>query len=132
MSQRKWKSGTTLAGTDLRPEGVCLILEAGAKFGVRELSYAGLSVKFGISAERDEIPPPPNGAASLPLDLTDEQHHALERTELETDELLTREDQLAELLVTDPLKYEEMLQNGDLTDDRKPDSDDVDGESDSE
>ncbi len=89
---------------------VCLILEAGAKNGVRELNFSGLHVTFNQS-----VGPEPAMAhgnpfpASPPSDLTVEQHTTLAETALEKEEILAREDQLAE-------RYEQMLQNGDLTD----------------
>lgn len=85
--------------------------------GVTELEFRGLHVKFSGTAER--------GTPSMPLapnpqppvkDLTDEQHQKLSLAALELDELQTREDQLAEALITDPLRYEELMRNGDLTD----------------
>ena len=113
-------------GTSLSTDEVCRILEAGAKSGVRELNYSGLHVVYGQPAVPETLSPMAPGSAPLPVDLTETQHNTLAKASLEKEELQTREDQLAELLVTDPLRYEEMLQNGDLTDDERHDGEPLD------
>lgn len=50
-------------------------------------------------------------------ELTDQQHEQMGKDALEDEELRTREEQLARFLVEDPVKYEELLRDGELTDD---------------
>lgn len=106
----------THTGTDLRPADVCRILEAGAKNGVRELNFAGLHVVFGQPVEPVPLDPVPPASAPIPSDMTESQHQQLAKESLAQDEFATREDQLNHMLITDPLRYEEMLRHGDLTD----------------
>lgn len=119
----------SLSGSD-----ACLIIEASAKAGVSELSFGTLHVKFGRPAETREMsgfpgiayPVVKQHAAPAPMnDLTDAQHKQQARDALELDEILTREDQLARALVEDPVLYEELLQQGELTD-GMDDADDAD------
>lgn len=109
---------------------VCKIINISSKVGVSEISYGDLSVKFGRSTE-----PGPDGShtghrlASLPVkNITDEQHETQSKASLEAEEVLLREEQLARALVEDPVRFEELLRNGDLGDelDSSNDSDGID------
>lgn len=50
-------------------------------------------------------------------DLTAKQQTEQTEEVLELERLRLREDQLAEAMITDPLRFEEMLRNGELSDD---------------
>lgn len=101
----------------MRPEEIALILEAGAKHGVAEMRLPGLFVRYGQPAVREDSPPPkPPLSAPTSSDLTTDQHEAQNKESVERDQLVLREEQLAEFLVTDPLRYEEMIRDGELGD----------------
>lgn len=107
---------TRRPGTDLHVDQVCRILEVGAKSGVKELNFLGLRVVYGQPVVPESPTPTVPSLAPTSSDLTEIQHQALSEASLERDEVVMREEQLAEFLVTDPLRYEQMLTNGDLTD----------------
>lgn len=106
-------------------DDACRILGASAKAGVIELKFGDLHVKFGRPAENVEVraaqapqtfmqqEPPVTAPVKA---LTDEQHTKLAALALEQSELQHREDQLARALVEDPMLYEELLRQGDLSD----------------
>lgn len=111
---------------------VCSIIEASAKAGVTELLFRDLHVRFGMPPEnqitgpildltRLSMPGYPvvqqDRAEATVGPLTDKQHEQMGKDSLLQEELRTREDELARLLVEDPVKYEELLRDGDLTDD---------------
>lgn len=125
----------------LSAEEVCLILRTSAKAGVAELKFADLHVRFGRPAEQVVVMDPQGNLSTYPYvpqapaprsgkALSEEQHQKQNAEALEQEELRTRDQQLAEALVTDPLKYEELLQSGELTnesvDAANEDDDDLD------
>lgn len=96
---------------------VCLILEASAKAGARVLKFAGLEIEMGpkplspyLLHVGDSVPVAPTPAAAMAESTQIEQS----RVSLEMDELQMREEQIAELLLTDPLAAEEMIRAGEL------------------
>lgn len=98
----------------LTVDEVCRILDASARTGVSLLKLGDLHVEFGRKEpEPSRVPSPlrPDAipAAEMAVLQLKEQNRS---TEL--DELQLREDQIAELLLTDPLAAEEMIRNGDL------------------
>lgn len=117
-------------------EEVCRILDASAKAGVTELTFGSLHVKFGRTAENVVGVSFPDHSypfvhhdprVSAPVkNLTEDQHKQQTKDSIEADELLLREDQLARALVEDPVRYEELLMQGELGDelDRADDADD--------
>lgn len=94
------------------PEGIRVILEACEATGVSELRLGELHVRFGSHTE------PTQDAASLhPAKATAEPNHdQINQETLERDELLLREAQIEELLITDPLRAEELMNQGELKD----------------
>lgn len=118
-------NGTKPTETELSSVDLCPILEASAKAGVTELKFRGLHVVFGRTAEQVVTMDPRFGlpaypfvqqppAAKTEMDLSAEQHKLIRKQYLENAETNLREDQLAELLVTNPQLYEELLQKGEL------------------
>lgn len=105
----------------LSTEDACRIIETSAKTGVTELTFSGLHVKFGRLTENDVgltspfVQQAPRAPVSVNA-LTEEQHTKQATEALEMDELRLRQDQLAQALVEDPLKYEELLMQGELDD----------------
>lgn len=113
------KSGTKPTETnsrksDLSSQDIEVILGACAKHGVSELQFRGMTVKFGMT------PDSPSGArgANSPVEaMTDKDHARNTKDALEKDELEFREEQLAELQITDPSRYEELVRDGELDED---------------
>lgn len=120
------RSGTATTAINKRPlssEEACLIIETSAKAGVTELKFGDLHVRFGKPAEQIVgmtivDPYPVHQAPQSPSvkDLTEEQHQNQTKQAIEAEEIRTREDQLARLLVEDPEAYEKLLRDGELTD----------------
>jgi hypothetical protein len=94
---------------------VCAIIESSAKNGVRLLKLADLHIEFGPApfslGSPYPITPTPAAAVAEP------NHERISQEGLEAEELRTREDQIAELLLTDPLAAEEMMRLGELQED---------------
>lgn len=106
--------------TALSSQEVCAILEAGAKNGVSVLKFGDLLVRFGRHATPTTAIPEPATTATV----TPETHEAQTKDTLEVEELRLREQELAELQITDPLKYEQMLEDGDLDEESVDEPDD--------
>ncbi len=92
---------------------VCLILESCGKNHVAELKLGALQVKFGSQARETT-----SGAVELSVDAAElaSLQEKLAQKSLESDEIRVREQQVAEMPLTDPLLYEEMLARGELID----------------
>lgn len=103
------------------------MIETSAKAGVSELKFGDLHVKFGRPTENIvgmSIPPQyhypfvqQNPASPSKNDLSEDQHNQQAKESLEVDEIRLREEQLALALVEDPVRYEELLREGELSDD---------------
>src|SRR5574343_337877 len=113
-STRKSKSGMACIEKALSSEDVCRIIEASAKHGVRLLKLADLHIELGPTAPSPYAPlletPTPAAAVAEP------DHERISKEGLAAEELQTREDQIAELILTDPLAAEEMIRLGELED----------------
>lgn len=105
----------TEAGPFLSGEEICKILDSAAKSGVAVLKYGSLEMHFApLAGARYTYPAPgPASPVTEPGNVIQEQAKEEEHA-LATEEIRTREEQFSELLVTDPLKYEQMLENGDF------------------
>lgn len=114
----------------LSREDVCSIIETSAKARVVELKFNGLHVVFGRTADKQVIEnnsyPFVHQAPAIPSvkDLTEDQHRQQTKEAIEADEVSLREDQLARLLVEDPVRYEQLISAGELTDVASADTDD--------
>jgi len=106
---------------------VCEILKACGEVAVTELKFGGLHVKFSPKAEVPsfadlaharamqasmDMTPAPQSATEIAGIQTQEAAHALQR-----DETFLRREQIADLWITNPAKAEELLANGELTED---------------
>lgn len=113
----------------LKAEDVCTILDACSRNGVRELKFLGLEVSLGkpVSVLEPELAPGPINPATNPEHVI--QVQASLETESQTEqELATRDLQIAELLITDPLAAEQLMESGELVpgDDKDVDDDGAD------
>lgn len=97
-------------------EEVCKILDACAKKGVIELKFGPLEVRFQPKAQSHpkKAPGPIIPAHPEPENILQEQREA-EKAELLREEIRTKEDEVDELVLTDPLKYEELIESGELS-----------------
>ena len=84
---------------------VCGILEACATTKVSKIQFGELYVEFGASMEKT--------TQSLPA-LSQGDHDKFNAAQVQKDAEELRSIEIDELLLTDPLKYEEMLQKGEL------------------
>lgn len=101
------------------------ILKACRDTGVAEFEGGGFRVvldrpvQAGAWDFRTPDPLPP--AVSPPADtLAEPDHEKQTQDAVELDELMLKEDQIAELLVVDPLLAEEMISKGDLVENDEP------------
>lgn len=93
----------------LSGDEICSIIEVCAKRGVGEFVYGPLSFNFGTKKDTQ----PARNGAQLPENVIQEQQK-IEETTLLSEELRTKEEQIAELLITDPLYAEELIVSGEL------------------
>lgn len=93
---------------------IVTILEASRKNGVSKLKFDTLEVFFDASLHDG-----PSGAQTVKSEQSAEQiahtQNEEEKKAIEADEFSVREDQIAELLISDPLLAEELMLQGDLT-----------------
>ncbi|MFA9263201.1 MAG: hypothetical protein ACEQSB_07770 [Undibacterium sp.] len=88
-------------------ESVCRILKTCHESGVSELTFAGLKVKFGVPATASE---------EMLAPVSPVVAHEIEAEAIAQAESRIREDQLANLPLENPLAFEELLAQGELTD----------------
>lgn len=87
---------------------VCSIIEACSKGQVTSLKFQGLELK----RETPVLSFAPN---QYPVtEITESQHKQMTKESIEAAEIETREMQMRELALTDPLAFEEMLAKGEL------------------
>lgn len=106
---------------------VCLIIEKCDIHGVASLKFGDLELSFCPPVETPALKRQPHRADStgtvephstIPdATMSDQQHKNLSKAALEQDELTLREQEIAELLITDPLEAERMLRDEELEDD---------------
>jgi hypothetical protein len=82
---------------------------------VLELKFGALEARFGVALppQSTEHGSAPTLAEKVPEKTIQAQQQA-EALSHEEQEIRLREDQIAELLLTDPLKAEELMENGEL------------------
>lgn len=110
----------------LNPDGIALIIKACEQAQVRVLKYAGLYIEFGRPAktpqveqvsESEALPQDRVAAAHIPhptvAEITDTQKRESERSLLK-EELDLKDDQLAEMWITDPHAAEQLVINDQL------------------
>lgn len=99
---------------ELKAKEICDIIKVASKAGVLKLDLAGIKLEFGKN--RNDVPPPPPSNASQVVPATPEQIESISDEANVDAQLSQAEDDLAELLLTDPEKYEELLADGELED----------------
>ncbi len=90
----------------LTSEEVCRILEVCATTKVSKLSFGDLIVEFGASKEMAH--------QSYSSALTQLDHDKLNEAQVQKDAEQLRQYEIDELLLTDPERYEELLEKGEL------------------
>ncbi len=99
-----------------------VIVKLCVNFGVKSLKFRGLELEFGVAGD---VPVPGLKALNKPVKaITADQHELQAKQALLEDELSVREQQIADLQLTNPLAAEEMIANGELDDDSGDDESD--------
>ncbi len=113
------RNGTAIMSSEneLKTEEVCRILEACAKSGVSELMFRTLTVRFDRPVEQTVVKLPDTAPAQVRAD-----QEKMAKESLLQDEIQVREDQIADLMITDPVTAEELIRSGELEEDdgRRP------------
>lgn len=91
-------------------EDLCKILESCSKMGVAVLKFRDLEVSF---TSPQSIGPSGQKLPEITENVIREQNQS-EKSSVFEDEMDLREQQIAELLITDPLRAEELMAQGDL------------------
>jgi hypothetical protein len=108
--------------TKLTAADACLIIETSAKAGVTELSFGDLQISFVPKfGQGEEVVSPRMQQEPL----TEKQHIKMTKEQIEAEELRMRQEQMEEMLLSDPLQFEEMLQRGELDVPRTNDGDEI-------
>lgn len=84
---------------------MCHILNSCATNKVAKLQFGELIVEFGASMEKTH---------QSETALTQDQHDKQNEAQIQKDAAELRQQELDELLLTDPEKYEELLEKGEL------------------
>jgi hypothetical protein len=104
----------------LDTDGICSIIEACSRAGVAELKFGSLHVSFLPKLEQAQRVV--WESASAPSSSDAAHSDAIQKTNDEErlmfDEKALREQQLDEMMITDPLAYEELIASGELEDSR--------------
>lgn len=103
--------------TALTPDAVVCILEACARTGVSSICFANLKVTF---REQTKHAKPQEHITQPEAEISDHQNLKTQERYLNEEEAQTREDQIAELFITNPQLAEQMIQNGELSQDDGP------------
>lgn len=107
----------------LSGDEVCKIIESASKARVTKLKFGDLEVFFtpgGLEpADLGPGPALPGALAQISVEQAKEQEAAILK-----EEILTREDQMAELWLTDPAEAERLLELGELAPAPEPEVDD--------
>lgn len=115
------------AKNNLSAKEICDILDSCERNGVFELQIEGLSVKRAPKGSPEPGFPasqatPAVKTGDLPQKTDSEDaiseatHDQMTQDAFEADEVSLREEQIANLLITDPAAAEEMMRNGELED----------------
>lgn len=93
---------------------ICTIIEACAEYQVTKLKFGDLYLELGRHTPRATVP---TQSFSPGTAIPEINHDQINQDSIETDEVRLREAEIAELMLTDPRKAEEMIENGELEDD---------------
>lgn len=86
---------------------MCHILEACATIKVAKLQFGELIVEFGASIEKNQ---------QIHSALTQVEHEKQNEAQVQELAAELRQQEIEELMITDPERYEELLQKGELRD----------------
>ncbi len=112
--------------TGLDLDDLKAIVKICVKNRVRSLKWQDFILDFGCgpAEENNPAPPPLPSQRKKPVKaITGEEQTAQTKLGLLEDELVLREQQIADLQLTNPLAAEEMIVNGELDDDTGDDTD---------
>lgn len=105
MSDKKPPTPQTTA---LLAAEICAIIEVCGKAGVRSLQYQGLRLNFGQIDKAQAI-------EQVPITQEQIEKQAAQASALQTkDEFKAKDEFLADLQLTDPVKYEQMIRDDEL------------------
>lgn len=101
------------SGVDKAPlsaDDICKILESSARNGVTKLTVRGLEASFhgGYTQE-----------VAKPFAEESPRHEAVSLDAIQRDQELLVQERIANLMVEDPVEYEKLLLDGDLTDEQE-------------
>ena len=117
-------SGTDyMAKPFLSGEEICKIIGVCSKHGVSQFTYGPLSFTFGVTLAAE----PTKFGQSTPEKVIQEQQNE-EKTAILHEEIQTKEEQVAELMVTDPYLAEKLMAEGELEPDFVGEDDGTDSE----
>ncbi len=120
-SRRKLTNGTRRmvrkTSFPLPTDELCSIITACGGAGVSELKFGDLNITFGLPPRqirflREANRPP---ASKTGTAISEIQEQEAEKA-LEEDELALRDEQIENLFIEDPVRAEELLERGELTD----------------
>jgi hypothetical protein len=106
--------------TTLDASDICAILKACGEHGVAELKFGDLQVVFPPKWGSWPGQRPLTPASSSDNALSEAQTSIVAAETLEKEAISLKEDQLAELLLTDPLEYERLESEGELFNAKSP------------
>lgn len=84
---------------------ICAILEAGAKSGVSLLQWGDFKAEFGARTPAQVVHNPSPMVPASPESV---------KANLEAQEVLLKKQEVAEMLLRDPVRYEELLAKGEI------------------
>lgn len=118
------KPTTAIDKLGLSSDDVCAIIKASGDSGVTSLKFGYLQIEFGKPIEQtrvDLVQSAPTPPSNPDTEISDDARVMRDKAELVVDELKTRDDQVAQMLIEDPLRAEQLLLDGELEDDDESD-----------
>jgi hypothetical protein len=103
----------------LKSEDVIKIIRECSTTGVSEITYGELHVKFGATVVKTQLFHTVGSEESplpTPEDETSAAAKQIEAESIEIDEIETRSQQIAELILSDPFEFEKQIASGELED----------------
>ena len=95
---------------DFDVDGICRIIEVCGKSGVREFNLGKMKLLFGNVVQAPTLEP---------IFIPEAIERAVEsqaRESLEKEEIRSKSDELEQMVIEDPARFEELLKSGDLGD----------------
>ncbi len=104
---------------DLDSKAICSIIESCATHGVTSLKLGDFFIEFSPKAKPESLPEvltSETHSTNPEAAISDQQHKENTKELLEREEISLRDQEIAEMQITDPLGAEQMLLNGELED----------------